>query len=146
MSFGKVKQAVVAANEMKRINGELAALQDRIKSGKASPEDRSRVDALNAELEALKKVEPAIEESNTKRLLYASQLAGKLKQLEKLRAIAAGEASIDILKSDKDLNEARLKDAEKLRDALRDAYQSTKKDAISAADEAIKLLDREKLE
>jgi hypothetical protein len=140
--FDKVKQAVTSANEMKRITGELASLQDKIKSGKASPEDRSRVDALNAELEAPKKAEPAIEESNTKRLLYASQLAGKLEQLEKLRAIAAGEASIDILKSDKDLNEARLKDAEKLRDALRDAYQSTKKDAISATDEAIKLLDK----
>jgi len=140
--FGKVKQAVVAANEMKRVNDELSSLQDKIKSGKASPEDRSRVDALNAELDALRKVEPATEESNAKRLLYASQLAGKLEQLEKLRVIAAGKASIDILKDDKDLNEARLKDAEKLRDALRDAYQSTKKDAISAADEAIKLLDK----
>lgn len=79
---------------------------------------------------------------SAKRALMAGELARKMQELEKLRAIAAGEASIDILKSDKDLNAARLKDAEALRDALRTAYQKSVDDAKSASDEAAKLFDK----
>lgn len=82
------------------------------------------------------------EAAASKRLIMASQLAGKLQQLEKLRGIAAGETSADILKSDKDLNAARLKDAEALRDSLRAAYQSSVADAKTAADAATALFDK----
>lgn len=79
---------------------------------------------------------------NNKRLNQQAQLALKLQQLEKLRAIAAGEASADILKSDKELNAARLKEAESLRDALRAAYQSSVDEARKASEEATRLFDK----
>lgn len=82
------------------------------------------------------------EAAANKRIVAASKLSGKLQQLEKYRAIAAGEASADILKSDQDLNAARLKDAEALRAALRSAYQSSVTDAKSAADAATALFEK----
>lgn len=89
-----------------------------------------------------KKTEVDETASNARRTLMAATLAQKLEQLEQLRAIAAGKASADILKSDKDLNAARLKDAEALRDALRNAYNASVSDAAKAADEAAKLMDK----
>lgn len=80
--------------------------------------------------------------SDGKRAVMAGQLADKLAELEQLRAIASGKASADILKSDKDLNAARLKDAEALRDALRAAYQASVDEAKKAIDEAAKLFDK----
>lgn len=77
-----------------------------------------------------------------KRVLLQAQLVRKMGELEKLRAIAAGEASADILKSDKDSMAARLKDAEALQKALRAAYEESAKDAKKAAEEAVKLLDK----
>lgn len=77
-----------------------------------------------------------------KRLLLSGQLAGKLKDLERLRAIAAGEASADILKSDKDINAARLKDAQALAAALKSAYDGSVSAAKSAADAAESLFDK----
>ena len=79
---------------------------------------------------------------SAKRALMAGQLANKLAELEQLRAIASGKASADVLKSDKDLNAARLKDAESLRDALRTAYQASVDEARKATDEAAKLFDK----
>lgn len=140
--MSQFQKARDAAEAIKRIGIEMAALEDKISIGRGSAADAARMVVLQAELDGYQKLVPAAEESNNKRLLLASQLSGKLKQLEQLRAIAAGEVSADVLKSDKDLNAARLKDAEKLRDALREAYQTTAKDAKSAADEAIKLLDK----
>lgn len=76
------------------------------------------------------------------RAKLAGNLASKQAELERLRAIAAGKASGDILKSDKELNDARIKDAERLRDALRTAYEASKNDAVKAADESKKLFEQ----
>lgn len=140
--FEKVKQAVRTANDMKRINSEIANLLEKIKAGNGDQADYSRLEVLNQELIAIKNVEKQNAQSDAERITLATKLAAKIAELEKKRAVAAGEASADILKDDKDLNAARLKDAEKLRDALRDAYQTSAKDAKSAAEEAIKLLDK----
>lgn len=94
-------------------------------------------------LKAQQKAQDGDEEaSNARRFLAASSLLSKLSQLEKLRSIASGEASAEILKSDKELNAARLKDAEALRASLQSAYQSSVSDAKKAADEATALLDK----
>lgn len=136
------QKAAKAADDVKRLNAELSALEDKISIGRGTPGDSLRFIAAQAELEAAKKLLPTEEDTTAKRLALASALAGKMKQLEQLRAISAGEVSADVLKSDKELNAARLKDAEKLRDALRSAYESSTKDAKSAADEAVKLSDK----
>lgn len=81
------------------------------------------------------------------RLQIETQLAERTAQLEKLRAVAAGTASADILKSDKALAEERnkiaadslkerLRGEEALADALRKASTESLKDAQKARDDA----------
>jgi len=136
------QKADKAADHVKRLTTELGNLEDKISIGRGTDKDKARFSAAQAELEEAKKLVPIEKDISDKRKEEMNSLSRAQAKLEQYRAIAAGKASIDILKSDKDLNEARLKGAEKLRDALRAAYQDTKKDAISAADEAIKLLDK----
>lgn len=75
-----------------------------------------------------------------KRQSIALSLARELATLEQLRAIAAGKASADILKDDKTRTAEQIKEAEKLRDALRSAWDTSRKEAQTAADDATKLL------
>jgi hypothetical protein len=140
--LSQVQKARDAAVAVKALSAEMSALEDKISIGKGTAADSARLDAITAQIAEYQKLAPAAKESSDKRELYAKQLTVKLKELEKLRAIASGEASDDILKSDKDLNAARLKDAEKLAEALRTAYQGSVTEAKSAAEEAVKLLDK----
>lgn len=84
------------------------------------------------------------------RLQIETQLAEQVARLEKLRAVAAGRSSADILKSDKALAEQRnkvaqdslkerLKGEEALADALRKASEQSLKDAQKARGEAVDL-------
>lgn len=84
------------------------------------------------------------------RLQVETQLAEQIARLEKLRAVAAGSASADVLKSDKTLAEQRnkvaqdsqkerLKGEEALADALRKASEQSLKDAEKARGEAADL-------
>lgn len=81
------------------------------------------------------------------RLQVEAQLAEQIARLEKLRAVAAGSASADVLKSDKTLAEQRnkiaqdslkerLKGEETLADALRKASEQSLKDAEKVRREA----------
>lgn len=112
--------------------------------GLASAKDavRDQINLVQYYEAQIKRTTKDQEVSDVKRSLMAGQLANKLAELEQLRAIASGKASADILKSDKDLNAARLKDAESLRDALRAAYQSSVDEAKKATEEAAKLFDK----
>ena len=76
-----------------------------------------------------------------RRLELQQKLQTKTADLEKLRAIAAGKASADILLDDAKRTDAQIKNAEKLRDALRAAWQTSLEDAKKAGDEAKKFLD-----
>lgn len=81
-------------------------------------------------------------ETAAKRTGIAEQLTRNLTQLEQLRAIAAGKANADILKDDKARVAEQLKDAEKLRGALQAAWETSRKEAAAAADEAKKILKK----
>lgn len=140
--LSSIQKAAKAAEDVKRLNAELSAIEDKMSIGRGTEKDSARVVAAKAELEAAKKLLPIEKELTDQREKMALDLSRKQAELEKKRAVAAGEASADILKDDKTLNAARLKDAEALRDALRSAYQESAKDAKSAADEAVKLLDK----
>ncbi len=81
------------------------------------------------------------------RLKIETDLANEIAKLEKLRAVAAGKASADVLKDDKALqreriNNAReatteqLKGAERLRSALQGAWQESINGARTAREEA----------
>jgi hypothetical protein len=75
-------------------------------------------------------------ETSAKRIRLQAQLQTKLGELEKLRAIAAGKASADILLDDDKRTAAQIANAEKLRDALRTAWQTSLADAKKASDES----------
>lgn len=74
-----------------------------------------------------------------KRLALQADFQQKSAALEQLRAIAAGKASADILLDDAKRTDAQIKNAEKLRDALRSAWQASRDDAQKAGEEAQKL-------
>lgn len=98
---------------------------------------RKRAGVLSdAEVAAADKVAAA------KRLVLQTDLQTKLAELEKLKAVAAGKASADILLDDAKRTDTLLKNAEKLRDEFKKAWQETVKGAAAAAEEASKLLDR----
>lgn len=78
----------------------------------------------------------------SKRFGLLEDLQKKQAELEQLRAIAAGKASADILLDDAKRTEKQIQNAEKLRDALRTAWQSSIEDARKAGEEAVKLLDK----
>ena len=78
----------------------------------------------------------------SKRLNISKELAREQANLEQLKAIAAGKASADILKTDKARTDEQLKDAEKLRGALQTAWETSRKEAQKAADDAQKLLEK----
>jgi len=82
------------------------------------------------------------EDTAAKRQQIGLSLARELANLEQLRAIAAGKASADILKDDKARTADQIKEAEKLRDALRSAWETSRNEAKAAADEATKLLEK----
>lgn len=153
LSFGQVIFDVLPdelniAEKIAKATAELEKLKKARQS--ATGDDATGIDEQIASQERLmaylnaqrKKTESDDQASGAKRALMAGQLATKLAELEKLRAVASGKASADILKGDKELTDARIKDAERLRDALRAAYQQSAAEAKSAAAEAVKLLDQ----
>jgi hypothetical protein len=75
-----------------------------------------------------------------RRILLQGKLNAELAKLDKLRAISSGQADAEILLSDEKRIQAQIKSAEKLRDALRSAWQETVQAAKAAGDEAAKLL------
>ena len=82
------------------------------------------------------------EETARKRLTLAKNLAAETAKLEQLKAIASGKASADILKTDKERIAAQIKDAESLRDALQKAWETSRKEAIKAGEDAQKLFEK----
>lgn len=106
------------------IDGEVQAMERRVEYLKAQ---NKRIEGEEQDLAA-------------KRKRLALNLAGELATLENLRAIAAGKASADILKDDKARTAEQIKEAEKLRDALRSAWDTSRSEAAKAADEATQLL------
>ena len=82
------------------------------------------------------------EELAAKRLSTETQLQMKLAKLDQLRAIESGKISADILDNDTKRTDKQIKNAEKLRDALRNAWDATKKEAADAGDKAKELFEK----
>ena len=82
------------------------------------------------------------QETNAKRISLATQLQRELARLEGLKAIASGKVSAEILKTDKERIAEQIKDAEKLRDALKSAWEESRKEALKAGEDAQKLFDK----
>lgn len=82
------------------------------------------------------------EDVAAKRKRLQADLQTALGNLEHLRAKAAGEVSDEIVKDDDKATKARIANAEKLRDALRSAWQESIDGARKSAEESKKLLEQ----
>lgn len=78
----------------------------------------------------------------SERLKLVANLANETAKLEQLKAIAAGKASADILKTDKERTAEQIKDAEALRAALQSAWNTSRNEAIKAGEDAQKLFEK----
>ena len=88
-------------------------------------------------LKSLQTSDTAQEEATAaKREKIAAALSRKLIEWEKLRGIASGKISADILQDDKKRTEEQIANAEKLRDALRTAWQASVDGARKAGEDA----------
>ena len=112
-------------------------------SGKTVIDDIAQQEKLLKFYETLRDKDKQDEAATAaKRIALAAQLQTKLGDLEKLRAVASGKASADILLEDDKRTAAQIANAEKLRDALRSAFQESVAASKKAADEAKKLLEQ----
>lgn len=82
------------------------------------------------------------EQVAAKRVSIEAQMQAKLAELAKLRSIAEGKVSADILDTDDKRTAAQIKNAEKIRDAFSTAWKSAIKDAEAAGQAAAKLFEQ----
>ncbi len=141
------KQIERITARLKELNAEKARGEGRglagAISGKTVIDDIAQQEKLLKFYETLRDKDKQDEAATAaKRIALAAQLQTKLGDLEKLRAIAAGKASADILLEDDKRTAAQIANAEKLRDALRSAFQESVAASKKAADEAKKLLEQ----
>lgn len=132
--------ARLAELNAEKARGDVRGLAGAI-SGKNVADDIAAQEKLLKFYESLRDKGLQDEAANAaKRLALGAQLQAKLSDLEKLRAVASGKASADILLEDDKRTAAQIANAEKLRDALRSAWQDSIAAAKAATDEAKKLL------
>jgi len=141
------------AEHIARITAEIEKLKKASASGwQAEMFGASGNDEEIAKLEKLRKyyelqqqrqtgdgVESA-QELASKRLLIEKNLQAKLAEVAKLKGVAEGKVSADILLDDNKRTAAQIKNAEKLRDMLTGMWEQSLKAAKAAGDEAEKLL------
>jgi hypothetical protein len=138
-----------AQENIDRISVSLAKLNAQKASGKTSffgniDDDIAKLEKLRTyySLQLARQTGDGVQsaqELSAKRLSIETQLQIKLAALAQLQAIAAGKVSADILQTDAKRIDAQIANANKLRDALRAAWEGSKADAI-AAGEAVKAL------
>jgi hypothetical protein len=138
-----------ASAELEKLKAKRAELQKQNLADGGSTDTGAIENAIAAEekrVEYLKLQNKRIagddEATAKERLNIAANLAREQAKLEQLKAIAAGKASADILKTDKDRVAEQIKDAEKLREALQKAWETSRKEALKAAEDAQKLLEK----
>lgn len=132
--------AAFAASAAALLRGDLAAF-GAIRAARDEEADKNR-QALKKVLDNVGKIPDKEAEVAAERKRLQTELQTQLGNLEFLRAVAAGKASLQIVEDDKKQTDERIQNAEKLRDALQNAWQRTVDDVRKAGEEATKLLDR----
>ena len=82
------------------------------------------------------------EDVAAKRKRLQTDLQTQLANLEYLRAVASGKVSAQIVEDDDKATKAQIANAEKVRNALRTAWQSTLAESRKAAEESAALIDK----
>jgi hypothetical protein len=80
------------------------------------------------------------EDTTAKRIVIAKRLSDTLIKLDQLRGIASGKVSAEVLDDDTKRTAAQIANAEKLRDALKTAWQASIDGARKASEEAASLV------
>lgn len=153
LGLSEVQKTRDAADNIERLTKQIDALKAKMASGRSESiygfddGNKAKLEKLEAERAELvklnnKKIADDDAETASKRQNIAAQLAREVAGLEQLKAIAAGKASADILKSDKERTDEQIKNAEKLRGALQSAWETSRKEAQKAAEDAQKLLEK----
>ena len=153
LGISEVQKTRDAADNIERLTKQIDILKAKMAGGRSESiygfddGNKAKLEKLEAERAEYiklqnKKIEADDAETSVKRLNIAAQLARETATLEQLKAIAAGKASADILKSDKARTDEQLKDAEKLRGALQTAWETSRKEALKAGEDAQKLLEK----
>ena len=148
--FGQVdRQGKQAWQNLEAIRQKIGDLKKEQQSADTSParkidifgeiakqEKLSQYYAKQSEREAADAGLVSDEATAAKREKIAAALSRKLIEWEKLRGIASGKVSADILQDDKKRTEEQIANAEKLRDALRNAWQASVDGARKAGEDA----------
>ncbi len=147
-----VRASILALTDMGDALGAMAAQAAALVSGnwvafKAIGEARDEQAKKNEQAYEKMKADfgkplAAEEDVAAKRKRLQTDLQTALGNLEHLRAIASGKVSATIVEDDDKANKARIASAEKLRDALRNAWNESIEGARKAASEAQALLDQ----
>lgn len=153
LGLSEVQKTRDAADNIERLTKQIDALKAKMAGGRSESiygfddGNKAKLEKLEAERAELvklnnKKIADDDAETASKRQNIAAQLAREVTNLEQLKAVAAGKASADILKSDKERTDEQIKNAEKLRGALQSAWETSRKEAQKAAEEAQKLQEK----
>jgi len=130
----------IAAQAAAILRGDLDAFRA---IGEARDEQAAKNEAAYEKLKAdFGKPLVAEEDVATKRKRLQTDLQTALANLEELRGVASGKVSAKIVEDDEKQTQARIKNAEKARDALRLAQQESMKDASKASAESVALLEK----
>ena len=131
----KLKKATASGWESEMFGG--AGNTDEI----ARLEKLKKYYELQAQRQSVDGVEGA-QELAAKRLLIEKQLQAKLAEIAKLRGVAEGKVSAEILLDDSKRTDLQIKNAEKLRDTLTGMWTDSLKSAAAAGAEAKKLFEQ----
>ncbi len=130
----------VAAQAAALLRGDLQAFKA---IGAARDEQAAKNEAAYEKMKAdFGKPLAAEQDVGAKRKRLQEDLQTALGDLEKLRAVKAGEANTAIVADDDQATKKRIASAEKLRDALRSAWQQSIEGARQAAADATELLSK----
>lgn len=151
--LAQYQKARDAAASIEVLDKKISALRANVAASKSDSlygfndgqiEKIAKLEAERAELAKLQnqKVENEDKESAARRVSIAAQLQRELARLEQLKAIAWGKVSADILRTDKERTAEQIKDAEKLRAALQSAWETSRKEALKAGEDAQKLFEK----
>jgi len=129
-----------AASAAALLSGDLERFQ-AIREARQQEADANRR-AADALIDSFGATASAESDAAERRKKLQKDLQTQLANLEFLRAVAAGKASLQITEDDEKQTKARISNAEKLNEALRSAWQKTVDEARSAGEAATALLDK----
>lgn len=151
-SLNSMRSAEEITKQLATINGQIAHY-NKLKSEGRTPLMGSYDDEIT-QLEKQKKLYETLakmqagdgvqtaEELAKKRIGIELQMQTKIAELAQLRGIAEGKVSAEILDDDNKRIAAQITNAKKLRDALAEAWNKSRAEALAAGEAAKKLLEQ----